>query len=572
MRWQVSPQVNNEFLDKFPELSPIMATLLFNRGLQTQSAIDQFLSPDYSQDIHDPYLFKDMNKACEVVYQAIKNQDLITVFGDYDADGVPAAVILTTVLERLGAKVEVYLPHREKEGYGLNKLAIEELARSDARRAKTKTKLLITCDCGISNAEEIELANSLGLQVIITDHHAIPVNLPQALAIIHPQVEGETYPFKFLCGGGVAFKLVQALLRHKNCSLEKAEAERQEKWLLDLVAIATVADMVPLTGENRTLVKYGLIVLKKTQRLGLQKMILVAGIDINKLDTTMISFAFAPRINAAGRMDHANLAYHLLNTQDEAKALAWAEELNQANIQRQKITETVFKEAKNQAPDLKAKLLFFYKADWPAGLTGLVASKLVKEFNRPAILLTNSDEETIVGSGRSIEGFHITEALQQNADLLLRFGGHPQACGFSLKKENLASFQANMQALANKQIKDEELEPVLKVELELDLMAINWDLVDTLDKFQPYGQQNTEPLFADYGVLVTGAKKVGKDQNHWKLELVKQNKKLGAIAFSLGKIELSLGQRIDIVYNLNINQWNGTRQIQLIIRDLKISS
>lgn len=565
MRWQVAKQVNNEFLSKFPELSPIMATLLFNRGLQTQAEIDQFLSPDYSQDIHDPYLFKDMNKACEAVFQAIKTQDLITVFGDYDADGVPAAVILTTVLERLGAKVEVYLPHREKEGYGLNKLAIEELA-------KTKTKLLITCDCGISNAEEIELANSLGLQVIITDHHAIPANLPKALAIIHPQIEDETYPFKFLCGGGVAFKLVQALLRHKDCQLERSEAERQEKWLLDLVAIATVADMVPLTGENRTLVKYGLIVLKKTQRLGLQKMISSSAIDISKLDTTMISFAFAPRINAAGRMDHANLAYHLLNTQDEVKALAWAEELNQANTQRQKITENVFKEAKNQAPDLKDKLLFFYKADWPAGLTGLVASKLVKEFNRPAILLTNIDEDTIVGSGRSIEGFHITEALQQNADLLLRFGGHPQACGFSLKKENLASFQANMQALANAHIKDEELEPVLKVELELDLLAINWELVDTLDKFQPYGQQNQEPLFVDYGVLVTGAKKVGKDQNHWKLELVKQNKKLGAIAFSLGKIEIGLGQRIDIVYNLNINQWNGTRQIQLIIRDLKISS
>ncbi len=565
MRWHVAKQVNSEFLDKFPELSPIMATLLFNRGLQTQAEIDQFLSPDYSQDIHDPYLFKDMNKACTLVYEAIKNQDLITVFGDYDADGVPASVILTTVLERLGAKVEVYLPHREREGYGLNKNAIEELA-------KTKTKLLITCDCGISNFEEIELANSLGLQVIITDHHAIPANLPKAAAIIHPQVEGELYPFKFLCGGGVAFKLVQALLRHQDCKLEKAEAVRQEKWLLDLVAIATVADMVPLVGENRTLVKYGLIVLKKTQRLGLQKMIAASAIDMSKLDTTMISFAFAPRINAAGRMDHANLAYHLLNTQDEAKALQWAEELNQANTQRQKITENVFKEAKNQAPDLKNKLLFFYKPDWPAGLTGLVASKLVKEFNRPAILLTNIDAETVVGSGRSIEGFHITEALQQNADLLLRFGGHPQACGFSLKKENLETFQANMQALANTQIKDEELEAVLKVELELDLMAINWDLVDTLDKFQPYGQQNQEPLFVDYGVLVTGAKKVGKDQNHWKLELVKLNKKLGAIAFSLGKTEISLGQRIDIVYNLNINQWNGTRQIQLIIRDLKISS
>ncbi len=565
MRWQVAKQVNNEFLDKFPELSPIMATLLFNRGLQTQAEIDQFLSPDYSQDIHDPYLFKDMNKACALVYEAIKNQDLITVFGDYDADGVPASVILTTVLERLGAKVEVYLPHREREGYGLNKNAIEELA-------KTKTKLLITCDCGISNFDEVQLANNFAVDVIITDHHGIPAQLPEAFAIIHPQIEGETYPFKFLCGSGVAFKLIQGLFRHPLCKLDSSEASKQEKWLLDLVAIATVADMVPLVGENRTLVKYGLIVLKKNQRLGLQKMIALAGIDLNKLDTTMISFAFAPRINAAGRMDHANLAYYLLNTKDPDKALTWAQELNQANVQRQRLTETVFKEAKNQVGDLAEKVLFFYKKDWPAGLTGLVASKLVKEYNRPVFLLTNIDEKTIVGSGRSVDGFHITEALQRSSDLLLRFGGHPQACGFSLTLENFAQFKEKIQTEARKQLSDENLQAVLNVELELDLMEVNWELVDTLSKFEPFGQQNQEPLFVSYEVLVTGAKKVGKDQNHWKLELVKLNKKFQAIAFSFGAQELSLGQRIDIAYNLSINQWNGNREIQLIIRDIKLST
>lgn len=564
-RWQIAGSVSTDFLNQFPELSPIVATLLFNRGLKTQAEIDQFLSPDYSQDIHDPYLFKDMEKAVLAIYGAIKNQELITVFGDYDADGVPAAVILTTVLERLGAKVEVYLPHREKEGYGLNKQAVEELAHK-------QTKLLITCDCGISNFAEVEIANALGLEVIITDHHTVPENLPAALAIIHPQVANEKYPFKFLCGGGVAFKLVQALLRHVECNVDKVEAQKQEKWLLDLVAIATVADMVPLVGENRTLVKYGMIVLKKTQRLGLQKMITVAGIDINKLDTTMISFAFAPRINAAGRMDHANLAYHLLNTKNEEEALNWATELNQANVQRQKLTETVFKEAKNQVGNLGQKLLFFYKPDWPAGLTGLVASKLVKEFNRPVILLTNLDEKTIVGSGRSIEGFHITSALQKNSDLLLRFGGHPQACGFSLLVDNLATFQDNMQNLANQELLEDSLKPSLKIEIELDLLNINWDLVETVSKFEPYGQQNPEPLFVAYEVLITDVKKVGKDQSHCKLQLVKQDKKFDAIAFGLANLELTIGQRIDIVYNLNINQWNGNRSIQLMIRDIKISN
>lgn len=564
-RWQTGQAASEDFLAQFPELSEIVATLLFNRGLKTQAEIDQFLSPDYSQDIHDPYLFKDMEQATKVIYQAIAKQDLITVFGDYDADGVPAAVILTTVLERMGAKAEVYLPHREKEGYGLNKQAVEELA-------KNQTKLLITCDCGISNFLEVELANSLGLQVIITDHHAIPENLPKATAIIHPQVENEKYPFKFLCGGGVAFKLIQAILRHPQANLDQAAIEKQEKWLLDLVAIATVADMVPLIGENRTLVKYGLIVLKKTQRLGLQQLVKVAGIDLNKLDTTMISFAFAPRINAAGRMDHANLAYHLLNTQDEQMALTWAEELNQANLQRQRLTETVFKEAKNQVGDLKEKLLFFYQKDWPAGLTGLVASKLVKEFNRPVILLTNSDAETIVGSGRSIDGFHITEALQKNSDLLLRFGGHPQACGFSLSANNLAVFQENLQNLANQQLTDENLQAAIKIEAELDFAEINWDLVETLNKFQPYGQANPEPLLLSRGVLITDVKKVGKDQSHCKLQLVKKDKKFDAIAFGLANLELAIGQRIDIVYNLNINQWNGSKSIQLMIKDIKLST
>jgi single-stranded-DNA-specific exonuclease len=558
--WQTPPKIDTKILEKFPELHPVVAQLLYNRDLTTQEQIDEFLHPDYAQDIHDPDLFKDMDKACQRINQAIKDQELITVFGDYDADGVGSAVILTTVLEKLGAKAGAYLPHREKEGYGLNQAAIKELA-------KNKTKLIITCDCGISNYDEVSLANEKNVDVIVTDHHALPDKLPPAVAIIHPQVKGETYPFKYLAGGGVAFKLAQGLLKKADMATE--EKEKSEKWLLDLVAISTVADMVPLLGENRTLVKYGLIVLQKTKRLGLQKLIAVSSIEPEKIDAVTIGFGLAPRINAAGRMDHANLAYYLLKETDSSKAEKLANDLNQSNLDRQRLTEQTFREAKNKKVDLKQKLVFVYQPDWPAGLTGLVAGRLARDYNRPCFCLTNIDQDSIVGSGRSVPGFDIAASLKELSDLLLRFGGHPQAGGFAMKKENLDDFIAKMQALADKQLKDQDLQPKLDIELAIDFPEINWKLVDSLEKFQPFGQKNVEPNFLSEGILITQARRVGKDQKHWKLELTKQDKKLPAIAFGLGKMELSIGQRIDIVYNLSINQWNGNREIQLKIKDIK---
>ena len=561
--WQTPSKIDTKILEKFPELHPVVAQLLHNRGLITQEKIDEFLYPDYTQDVHDPFLFKDMAKACQRIHQAIKDQQLITIFGDYDADGVSAAVILTTVLEKLGAKVEAYLPHREKEGYGLNKAAIEELV-------KNNTKLLITCDCGISNQDEVSLAKELGVDVIITDHHALPEELPQALAIIHPQTKGETYPFLYLAGGGVAFKLAQGLLRNADQLTE--EKEKIEKWLLDLVAISTVADMVPLLGENRTLVKYGLIVLQKTQRLGLQKLIAVSSIEPDSIDAITIGFGLAPRINAAGRMDHANLAYYLLKETDPTKAEKLANDLNQSNLDRQRLTEQIVREAKNKNVDLKQKLIFVYQSDWPAGLTGLVAGRLVRDYGRPCFCLTNIDSESIVGSGRSIHGFDIAAALKDASDLLLRFGGHPQAGGFAMKKESLDDFMVKMQILADRQLANQDLQPKLDIELVIDFLEINWELVDNLEKFEPFGQKNAEPNFLSQGILITQARRVGKDQKHWKLELAKQDKKLPAIAFGLGKMELSIGQNIDIVYNLSINQWNGNREIQLKIKDIKQSN
>ncbi|MBT4349803.1 single-stranded-DNA-specific exonuclease RecJ [bacterium] len=559
--WAEPQVIDKKIIEQFPELPPTVVQLLHNRNLTTQEEIDEFLSPDYSKDIHDPFLFNDMKKACQRIQKAIDKQEKIIIYGDYDADGVSSAVILTTVLNKLGAKVDAYLPHREKEGYGLNENAVKELAKSDV-------KLLITCDCGISNRDEVKIAKDNNLDVIVTDHHAIPEKLPDAVAIIHPQISGEKYPFKFLAGGGVAFKLAQGILR--SSKLNEEEEEKTEKWLLDIVAIATVADMVPLLGENRTLVKYGLMVLRKTQRLGLQKMIDVASIDREKIDAVTIGFALAPRINAAGRMDHANLAYYLLTETEDDKALELAKTLNQSNLDRQRVTEATFREAKNQKVDLTDRLLVFYQPDWPAGLTGLVASKLSRQHNRPCLVLTKV-EDNIVGSARSIKAFDVTAALVKNSDLLLRFGGHPQAAGFSLIEDNLEKFKLEMKKLANDTLTDDNMQAPLDIELAIDWSEINWSLVDILNKFEPYGQSNPEPNFLSRGILITQAKRVGKDLKHWKLELVKQDKKFGAIAFGLGKMDLAIGQRIDLVYNLNINQWNGSRSIQLKIKDIQQS-
>lgn len=559
--WKLPDENNIDFSKNFPELDQIVAQLLYNRGLTTQEEIDEFLQPDYSQDIHDPYLFKDMKKACDRIYKAIDKGELITIYGDYDADGVCSSVILKTALESLGAKVEVYLPHREKEGYGLNVKAVEEIADNN-------TKVIITCDCGISNREEVAVANKKGVDVIVTDHHAIPEKLPEAVAIIHPQVEGEKYPFKFLAGGGVAFKFGQALILNKKNKQSDIEKELSEKWLLDLVAVSTVADMVPLVGENRTLLRYGLTVLRKNRRLGMAKLIEVANLDMSKLDARTIAFSIAPRINAAGRMDHANLAYYLMIEKDPDNALQLAKDLNDSNIERQKITEQIIKEAKTQKLNTDDYLYTFFDKDWAVGLTGLVAGRLVRDFGKPAIVMTEV-EGKVIGSGRSVKGFNISKTLKELENLLERYGGHPQAAGFAMDKANLDKFTKGLKDIAARELKGQNLQPELEIELVIDFEDISWDIVDMIDKFDPYGQGNPEPVFMSKAVKVTNVRKVGNSSKHLKLELAKGNKAKGAIAFGLGDRDVQIGDSLDIVYNLNINQWNGNRQIQLNILDFK---
>ncbi len=561
MKWQLAPQSNDIPYAEYPEIPTPVVRILWNRGLTTQVAIDRFLHPEYSVDCLDPYLFRDMHKACDRIFAARDQHQKVVVHGDYDADGVSAATILHTVLKNLGVQVEVFLPHREKDGYGLNINTVKDLHANGA-------DLIITCDCGISNVEQVALANSLGMDVIITDHHQMGKVLPAAHAIIHPRVPGETYPFIDLAGGGVAFKLAQGLIHDARSGWNEHEQETQEKWLLDLVAISTVADMVSLTGENRALVRYGLMVLRKTKRIGLAALLSGAKLDPKQLTETSIGFQIAPRINAAGRMDHANGAYFLMIEEDPRKADELALALNEANTRRQKETEITVREALAQKPDAEAPALFFYNENWTLGLTGLVAGKLVRQFNRPCFVMGH-DGDKVVGSGRSIPGIDLYQSIKQAEKILLAFGGHNQACGFRLPLEQLPTFQQIVSDYIGTNLATLDTEQKLSIDTTMLFPDISWELLDFLALFPPFGIGNDQPLFETDDVIVISAQPVGKDLNHWKLVLEHQGRQLPAIGFDQMHVALKPGDHIDIVYAAAINEWNGNRAIQLQLKDVK---
>lgn len=576
-KWVPKPQVSAEQISQFPQIDEIVLQLLLDRGLDSQEKIDEFLNPDYLADLHDPFLFGGMEKAVARLYQAIEARELIMIYGDYDADGVSGSVILSSILKELGAVLDVYLPHRDKEGYGLNKTAVKYITDQGA-------KVMITVDCGISNIEEIDYANSLGIEVIVTDHHQLQETLPASINI-HPRIPGEPYPFKGLAGGGVAFKLAQALVKTKLKKDPEAEAKHWggfEKWLLDMVAISTVADLMPLLGENRTLVRYGLIVMNKGRRLGLKHLMKVAGIwpegraqvDLN---TYNIGFQIAPRINAAGRMDHANTAYELLTSSTEEEAARLALELDKNNRDRQVLTNRIIEEAIEQIGEVRpdeVRILTAFKNDWPLGVAGLVAGRLVEKYNRPVVImgLLNGN---IVGSIRSIPAFNFIEALMELKDLFSKFGGHPMAAGFTLKRnEDLGLLVERLNEIARRQLSGKDLTPELLIDKELKLSDIDWHLAETLLQFEPFGKANPAPLFISHGLIVKGMEAVGNEGKHLRLMLGDdEGRTIKAIGFCFGHWceRLKLGDRIDLVFEVSINEWNGNRRLQLKVIDLKPS-
>lgn len=560
--WVVKDQVTKQDIDRFPELPELLVQLLYNRGITTQEEVDRFLNPDYGQDQHDPYLFRDMQKAVDRITQAIEQNEKIVIHGDYDADGVCGSSVLYITLKKLGGNVSVYLPHRDTEGYGLNMNTVDTLA-------KEKTDLIITVDCATSNLEEIAAAAAHGMDVIVTDHHSQPPVLPkEAVAILNPKLKEETYPFEHLAGVGVAFKVAQALIK----KFELGEAF--EKWLLDLVAVSTVTDFMSLVGENRVFLKYGLIVLQKNKRPGLRALFDVMGVDAQKADTTTIGFKVGPHINAAGRINHANMALELLVEEDPSEVARMAQDLARTNKERQALSEKMARAAMKQAEEQKDEYVIIVQSDdWPVGLLGLVAGKVASFYQRPTYVLSTMGEE-IVGSGRSIEQFHLVDALQSMDELFSKYGGHPQACGFSLKDEKaLEQFILRMRQRARELLEGTDLRKRLDVELECSVNQVDWKLVEVVQQCEPYGQGNPEPVFVSRGVRVETCKPVGKKQDHLKLDVFQNGVRRPAIAFGLGHFAESItpDTLIDIAYTIGVNEWNGNRDIQLSIKDIQLN-
>lgn len=587
------------------KLHPIAPRMLARRGLITPEEITDFLNPSWEKGVHDPFLFARMREAVERTLSAITQGEHIIIHGDYDADGVCGCTVLAETMKILvrlthpseslsraksregvggggndktkffpvltrardGLDLDIYIPHREREGYSLNQESLDLIIQSGA-------SLLITVDCGIANAAEIAQARAAGLDAIVVDHHQFSDELPHAI-LIHPKLPGEAYPFKDLAAVGVAWKFACALLagaRGRGWDVPVG----WEKWLLDLVAIATITDIVPLVGENRVLEKYGLVVLNRQRRPGLKALVDAACWKKGDLDSEAIGFVLGPRINAAGRMEHAYLAVDLLLEQDPAEAARKAVVLETVNRGRQKATENLMQQAgKTLESHEKQSLIFAWSEQWSPSLVGLAAGKYTDAWGKPAVFVGKYGGVWI-GSGRSIPDYDITAAVKEvGQGLLIRYGGHKQACGFSLATdEHVLEFAQALRAHAAGRLALDDLKPFLQVESELDLDLVDWRLIETLKLFEPYGERNPRPIFVANGLTVLSANFVGAAQNHIRCVLQspsgRNQKFMGFYRTDLADI-ITPGASVDIAYEVGTSEWNGQREIQCKIIDAKLS-
>ncbi|MFA7319812.1 MAG: single-stranded-DNA-specific exonuclease RecJ [Parcubacteria group bacterium] len=566
--WKIKKKKEDFLVSLLEKYDPAILGLLYERGIAGEEAIEKYFGFDYAGCLGDPFKIVGMEKAVERIKSAKEKKEPVAIYGDYDADGVTATAVLKEALMDVGfPEVICYFPDRQTEGYGLNEKALEHLKAQGV-------KLIITVDCGITNVVEVEKAKDWGMDIIITDHHHVPDELPAAVALINPNIPESGFEFKELAGVGVAFKLATALYER----LAKKKSE-QLKWALDLVAIGTIADCVPLLGENRVLVKYGLLVLSKTRRVGLLEMFKVGRINIsedNVPDAHTVAFQIAPRINAAGRIDHASASYNVLVGDDPVAARVLALELEDKNQKRQKITIEIFREvqvlANNSFKD--RRFIFASNAHWPMGILGLVAGKITEEFKKPSMILQHQ-EGMFRGSLRSVPEVDLMEIIKRCATLVEKFGGHSQAAGVSVLPENIEKFCAKMAAEVEKELEGKEIMSVIEIDSEISAEDIGWELVSGLKKMEPFGVGNREPIFCARNFIIVDAKIVGNGQKHWKLTLRGENgspKIFDAIGFSLVEKfpNLEKDVKIDIAFNLAEDEWNGNKKIQIKIIDLKL--
>lgn len=538
-----------------PELASLglperLLELLLDREIDTPEKIERYLHPK-REDLVDPMLMQDMDKAVNVIRDAIEKHEEITVFGDYDVDGVTATAILLTYLRKQGAQVGFYIPDRHGEGYGLNIAAIEQIA--------THSKLLITVDCGITCAAEVARAKELGMRVIVTDHHQLGPQIPECEAVLNPLLGH--YPFRRLCGAGVAFKLVQAM----------GGTEAIEP-LWELAALATIADIVPLMDENRVIVYYGLAAMAATQRPGLIALMESAGVDLQKVSSSDVAFRMAPRINAGGRLALASRGVQLLTTRRMDTAREIAEELNQDNIRRRELEIEIFQQAdemtRQQIDFMNERAIVVCGEGWNPGVIGLAASRLVEKYKWPTILLSR-DGDICVGSARSIPGVNIHEAMSTCQDLFIRFGGHAQAAGLTIEAKNVPEFKRRLSEAIREQAAPEAFIPTEEYDLELELSEMTEAFVDAFSAMQPTGFGNPAPVFCVRGVHTTDVRTIGKDGAHLRMRLAQGSDMRSAIGFRMGDRAANLPEVIEAIITLSINVWQDKRSVQCELRQMQ---
>lgn len=563
-RWSIAPVAPPSQFTRLSEYSTLVAQIFFNRGITDPDVARRFISGD-AEDA-DPFLMLGMDTAVDRLRHAIASGEAIAVYGDFDADGVCSTALLTQTLQSVGAQVRPYIPHRMNEGYGLNKEALVELREKGAC-------VVVTVDCGIRSLQEVEDGTSLGLDMIVTDHHSVGAVLPRCCAVVNPKQAHDPYPFKDFAGVGIAFKLSQAILRCERSPSSPHARPVTEDQLVDLVALGTVADLVPLTGENRSLVSRGLNRLNATERPGLIALMQLAGSRAGKIDASSIGYFLGPRLNAAGRIDTARTAYRLLMTQYPGEAEQLAAELEATNRERQRLTEEMVTKAREEVAALPPQelILFAGAAEFPEGVIGLIAGKLQEENYRPAIALSYK-EEVMRGSARSIPEFNIVAALDECAELLVRHGGHAAAAGFTVENRNYQALHARLRAIAQRELGHTELAPTIAIDAEASLNEMNWQTLEALEKLAPFGYGNREPIFLTRRAIVRSARIVGTE--HLSLILTDGTVVWDAIAFRqkdfYGLLN-SLPQTVDVVYSLAARTYQGESRLQLEVKDLRIS-
>ncbi len=597
-RWMVAEAAPKTFIRSLSSMHPVVPQLLWNRGIRQTDEVPRFFNPSFEEGIHDPFLFSQMQKAVDRLFAALESGEKITVFGDYDADGITGSTVLITTLREIekrtkgrkdeGTKgegdsalsslrpfvpsslIHSYIPHRDKEGYGLQMGAVDVLASNG-------TKIIVTVDCGIACVAEVARAKELGMDTIIVDHHQFGETLPDGI-LIHPSIPGETYPFKSLAAVGVAWKLASALIveaRKRGLDI----LETFEKWLLDLVSIATITDIVPLVGENRVLEHFGLKTLNKTRRPGLVALVERAGLAWGSINARDIGFGIGPRINAAGRMEHASVALDLLLAETESEALDLSHRLEALNRARQQATEKMMKQAeemlegKDRGTRIEGSIHVLWHHTWSPALVGLVAGRIADRYGAPAVAIGKHGEQWI-GSGRSFPTYDITAAVKRVGDgLLTRSGGHIQACGFALAEDrHVPTFAERLREDAATNVRAEDLGPALDVDACIQLDQADERLIETLKTFAPFGCGNPEPVFVAERVRIVSSGTVGQDGKHLRFTAKDASgiaRRFIAFKFGDRASEAKPDTQLDVAFHVTENEWNGRKEVQCKVVDFK---